>query len=128
MEDPSATRPYYRLIGLKTGQPTPPGQSELLIESRPELGNSRGDIHGGVIASVLDAAIGVAVRSALPNSAATTASLTVNYVRPGQGNLVAHAKVVRAGKSLASAEAFVTNGDGEVVAHAVATMRVLKGS
>jgi acyl-CoA thioesterase len=125
-DDPAAGRPYYRLLGLRAAAGEPEGRSRLVLESRGELENSRGDVHGGVIASLLDAAMGVAVRSALkPGQGATTVSLTVNYLAPGRGTLVARGKVVRVGRSLASVEAEVTDADGTVAAHAVATMRIL---
>jgi len=60
------------------------------------------------------------------NLGATTVSLTVNYVAPGRTKLVASGQVLRAGGSLASAEARVIDGAGQLVAHAVGTMRILK--
>jgi acyl-CoA thioesterase len=126
-DDPAATRPYYRLLGLRTEAGEPAGQAKLVLQSRAELENSRGDVHGGVIASLLDAAMGVAVRSALtPLEGATTASLTVNYVAPGRTTLTARARVVRQGRTLASAEATVTDVSEQVVAHSVATLRIVR--
>jgi uncharacterized protein (TIGR00369 family) len=126
LDDPAATRPYYRLLGLRTQAGEPVGQSRLLLQSRGELENSRGEIHGGVVASLLDAAMGVAVRSALmSDGGATTVSLTVNYVAPGRGTLTARGRVVRQGRTLASAEATVTDADEQIVAHAVCTMRII---
>jgi uncharacterized protein (TIGR00369 family) len=127
-DDPAAARPYYRLLGFRTESGEGAGRSKLVLESRGELENSRGDVHGGVIASLLDAAMGVAVRSALkPGQGATTVSLTVNYVAPGRGTLTARGRVVRAGRTLASVEADVTDAAGTVAAHAVGTMRILGG-
>ncbi len=126
VEDPAATRPYYRLLGLRAEGGTQAGHSKLRLDSRPELENSRGDIHGGVVASLLDAALGVAVRSVYKDGeGATTVSLTVNYIEPGRGTLIANGHVVRAGRTLASAEASVADLSGRVVAHAVGTLRIL---
>jgi uncharacterized protein (TIGR00369 family) len=126
-QDPAQTRPYYRLLGLRTETGQRAGESKVTLQSRPELENSRGDVHGGVVASLLDAAMGVAVRSSYPGGeGATTVSLTVNYLEPGRGTLVATGRVVRAGQSLASAEASVVDVAGQRVAHAVCTMRILR--
>lgn len=126
--DPAATRPYYRLLGVRAEADAPPGHSTLRLDSRAELTNSRGDIHGGVVASLLDAAMGVAVRSVYKGGeAATTVSLTVNFIQPGRGSLIARGSVVRAGRTLASAEASVSDLEGTIVAHAVGTMRILAG-
>ena len=128
VDDPSATRPYYRLLGLRAEAGEPAGGSKLVFESRTDLENSRGDVHGGVIASLLDAAMGVAVRSALKaGEGATTVSLTVNYLAPGRGTLVARGRVVRAGRTLASVEADVVDAAGNMAAHAVSTMRIVAG-
>jgi uncharacterized protein (TIGR00369 family) len=125
-EDPATMRPYYRLLGLRTEAGEPAGRSKLVLESRSELQNSRGEVHGGVIASLLDAAMGVAVRSTLSQGdGATTASLTVNYVAPGRHTLTVRGRVVRQGRTLASTEATVTDASEQIVAHAVGTMRVL---
>lgn len=125
-EDPAAARPYYRLLGLRAEDGEPAGRSKLRLDSRAELENGRGDIHGGVVASLLDAALAVAVRSAYSNGeGAATVSLTVNFLQPGRGSLIATGHVVRAGRTLASAEASVTDVSGRVVAHAVGTMRIL---
>ena len=125
-DDPATLRPYYRLLGLRTEAGEPAGRSKLVLESRSELQNSRGEVHGGVIASLLDAAMGVAVRSTLSQGdGATTASLTVNYVAPGRHTLTARGRVVRQGRTLASTEATVTDASERIVAHAVGTMRVL---
>jgi len=126
-EDPALARPYYRLLGLRSEPGEPAGRSKIRLDSRHDLENSRGDVHGGVIASLLDAAVAVAVRSAFTEGeGATTVSLTVNYVEPGRGTLTAAGHVIRAGRSIASAEATVTDAAGRIVAHAVATMRVAK--
>lgn len=126
--NPAETRPYYRLLGFRTEDTAEAGTSRLQLDSRYDLENSRGDIHGGVIASLLDAAMGVAVRSVLKESdGATTVSLTVNYLQPGRGTLLATGRVTRAGRSLASVEADAKDLDGNIVAHAIATMRVIAG-
>ena len=125
-EDPAATRPYYRLLGVRVESGEAAGSARLRLDSRSELENSRGDVHGGVVASLLDAAMGVAVRSACKaGEGATTVSLTVNYIGPGRGTLLATGRVVRAGRTLASAEATVVDASGHVVAHAVGTMRIV---
>lgn len=126
-EDPAATRPYYRLLGFKAVAGEPRGQSLVRLVSRPDLENSRGEVHGGVVASLLDAAMGTATRTVLkPGEATTTASLTVNYLQPGRGTLSARATVVRAGGTLVSCEAHICDDRGVLVAHAVGTMRTIR--
>jgi uncharacterized protein (TIGR00369 family) len=121
-----AQRPYYRFLGLRVVDGAPAGESRVELASRPELTNSRGDIHGGAIASLLDAAMGVAVRSAgKDGEGATTVSLTVTYAGPGRGTLVARGRTLRLGRTIATVEADVTDANDDLVAHAIATMRII---
>lgn len=124
-EDPAATRPFYRLLGFRAEPGQERGLSKVVLESRPELENSRGDVHGGVVASLLDAAMGVALRSALDGEGIATVSMTINYLEPGQGVLIGTGHAVRVGRSIASTEAEVTDNSGRKVAHAIGTMRVI---
>lgn len=125
-EDPAASRPYYRLLGLRAEAGVPAGHSVVRLESHAELENSRGDVHGGVLASMLDAAMSMAVRSLLANGeGVATVSLTVNYLEPGNAPLIAKGRVVRSGRTISSAEAVIEDSSGRTVAHAVATMRII---
>jgi len=120
-----AQRPYYRFLGLRVVEASG-GLSRVELASKPELENSRGDVHGGAIASLLDAAMGVAVRSACTaGEGATTISLTVNYAGVGRGTLVARGRTLRLGRSIATVEATVTDKDESLVAHAIGTMRII---
>lgn len=119
-------RPYHDLLGFHAEPVDAPGTSRLRFEPRRELQNSRGDIHGGVVASLLDAAMSIAVRSGLPEGdGCATVSMTVNYVLPARGTLIVSGHVLRSGRTLASAEAVATDAEGRVVAHAIGTMRVI---
>ena len=123
-DNPAASRPFYRLLGITVAPDQPAGQSLVRLVSKPELTNSRGDVHGGAVATLLDAAMATAARSVMaPDDGVATISLTVNYLQPGTSLLEGHGKVVRAGRSVLSVEATVTSMDGHVVAHGVGTMR-----
>lgn len=89
--------------------------------------NSRGFLHGGVIAALADNAMGlscVAVMAERPRGLVTV-NLSVDYVgaaKLGQWMLIAP-RVLKAGKSLAFADALVT-ADGETIARASASFKV----
>ncbi|HET7153910.1 MAG TPA: PaaI family thioesterase [Hyphomicrobiaceae bacterium] len=89
--------------------------------------NSRGLLHGGVIAALADNAMGLSCGASLPSvQGLLTVSLTVDYVgaaKIGQW-LQIEPRVLRTGKSMGFADALVT-ADGTVVARASATFRVL---
>ena len=89
--------------------------------------NSRGFLHGGVIAALADNAMGLSCGASLPSvNGLVTVSLSLDYVgsaKLGQW-LQIEPRVLRAGKSMAFADALVT-ADGEVIARASATFRAL---
>lgn len=69
-------------------------------------------IHGGVAATLIDTAGGLALRSALEDPAAggvATVNLNVNYLRRADGDLTATADVVRAGGSIGVSEVDVVS-------------------
>jgi uncharacterized protein (TIGR00369 family) len=87
--------------------------------------NPMGTMHGGVIATLVDSAMGCAVSSMLPAGAAyTTLELKTNYVRPvvqTTGRVHADGRVVHLGGRVATTEATVTDAAGTLYAHATST-------
>ena len=89
--------------------------------------NSRGLVHGGVIASLADNAMGLSCASSLGSvQGLVTVSLTVDYVGSAKNGqwLQVEPRVLRTGRSMGFADALVT-ADGGTVARASATFRVL---
>jgi uncharacterized protein (TIGR00369 family) len=90
--------------------------------------NSRGLLHGGVIAALADNAMGLSCVAALGDRAQrglVTVSLNVDYVgaaKIGQW-LQVEPRIVKAGTSLAFADALVT-AEGNIVARANASFKV----
>lgn len=118
-------RPFYKLIGLFVVEAAD-GASLVRLDATEDTANSRGEVHGGALATMLDAALVNAARSVLPDgSGAATVNLSVNYLAPGRGALTARGRVVRAGRSLISADATITDAAGAVVAQAIGTLRVI---
>ena len=119
-------RPYYDLIGLRQGEAAD-GRAEVSLPDDPRLGNSRGDVHGGAIFGLLDAACAAAARSSLPpGSGCATVSLTASFLSPGRGALVAHGIVLRTGGRIVNVEAEARDAEGTLVAKAHGTMAVLR--
>ncbi len=82
-------RPYYELIGLRKNSASD-GRSEFELPDNPNLGNSRGDVHGAAIFGLLDAACAEAARSSFPpGTGCATVSLTASFMEPGRGGLIA---------------------------------------
>jgi uncharacterized protein (TIGR00369 family) len=116
--------PYYRFLGLELGQRAD-GRALVRLPHKPELCNSRGEIHGGAQESLLDVALSQAIRSVLPaGSQVATITLTCNHLAAGHGDLTARGQVVQTGRSVATAEGHVEDAAGTRVACALGTYRV----
>lgn len=102
------------------------GEVRLGWEARPDHLNLQGLIHGGVLATLADTAMGLAVRSAMqPGRRHVTVELGVHYLRPAKpGPLEAVGRAVRVGTQVAYAEADVLDGDGRLLARANGTYSV----
>ena len=115
--------PFYRHLGLELDA-LADGKSAIRLPFRKEYGNSRGEVHGGAIATLVDAAMSQAVRSTVELDArVATISMTINYLAPGVGDLLGRGTVTRGGRSLSFVEAEVTDAGGNVVCRATATFR-----
>lgn len=118
-------RPFYDLLGLEVD----PREDKAVVRLpyRPDLGNSRDHVHGGAIATLLDAAAAHAVRRANPRaSGVATVNVTVHYLRPGTKTLTAEGRVVSSGGTIAVADSRVRTAEGDLVATATATFRIFK--
>ena len=117
--------PFYEHLGLILDA-LADGRSVIRLPFQKHFGNTRGEMHGGAVAALVDAAMSQAVRSTVdPGVAVATISMTLNYLAPAHGELACAGTVVRGGKSIVFAEAEVADGRGKAVCRATATYRVL---
>jgi len=101
--------PYYQLLGLQVTK-LGPGVAELESMARPHHTNPLGSVHGGLYMSMLDAAMGNAVRSL--GIKAVTVDLSTGFVAAAAIGevLTAAGEVIRSGNNLIFARAQVTSG------------------
>ena len=118
--------PFYAWLGAQLER-LQDGECIVRLDPRAELGNSKGDLHGGAIAALLDITLSQAVRSAYSEVVnVSTISMTINYLAPTVGVARASGKVLRAGASIAYAEGEAVNQQGEVVSRISATYRIIR--
>jgi uncharacterized protein (TIGR00369 family) len=120
--------PVARLLGFEL-QSVEEGRVVFALEPAEEHLNPLGTIHGGVLSTVLDSAMGCAVHTTLPAGVLyTTIELKVNFVRavlPTTGLVLTEGRVVHAGSTIALAEASMTAADsGQLLAHATSTCMI----
>lgn len=106
-----------------------PDDVVLRLPFREDLTNDGVYYHGGVIASVVDTAGAAAAWSNHDfdkGARASTISLSIQYVGAcKKSDLVCTARTVRRGKELTFTEITAADADGNVVAHAVQTYRIV---
>jgi len=118
--------PFYQWLDPRLEQ-LGGGRCELSLAPRPELGNSKGDLHGGAIAALFDIAMSQAVRSAYADKInVSTIGLTVNYLATSQGTVRISAQALRPGSTIAYAEVEALNAAGECVARASGNYRIIR--
>ena len=106
-----------------------PDEVVLRLPFRADLTNDGVVYHGGVIASMLDSAGAAAAWSNHDfnkGARASTVSMTVQYLGAAkQSDLVCHARAVKRGRELIFTEITAGDADGNVVAHALQTYRIV---
>ena len=88
--------------------------------------NPLGLIHGGVLCTLMDTAIGVAVQTKVPADVGyATIELKVSFLRPAPydgTDLEARGSVLRVGRNVAFSEAHAYTADGTLVGHATSSL------
>jgi uncharacterized protein (TIGR00369 family) len=91
-------------------------------------------MHGGVAATLIDTAGGIALRPSLANpteGGVATINLNINYLRRAADDLTAYAEVIRAGRSVGWSRVMVESetpdGSVEAVAAGTGAYRLFQG-
>jgi uncharacterized protein (TIGR00369 family) len=135
------------LKAMQSGELPPPPIAVLMDMSITEVSEGRvvfaaepseyhynplGTVHGGVMATLLDSALGCAVQSMLPaGTSYTTLELKVNYLRPittKTGTVYAEGNIIHLGGRIATAEGRLTDVRGKLYAHGTTTCIILRPS
>jgi uncharacterized protein (TIGR00369 family) len=119
--------PIGRLLGLIV-KAIEPGRAVFEMQVDERHHNPMGTVHGGIYCDLADAAMGYAFAAMLGEGESfTTVELKTNYFRPTrQGKLIAVAKVIKAGSTLAYIECEIKNEAGKLVAKSASTCMKLR--
>lgn len=126
----SAAAPYLRSLGIELVE-VEVGRAKLRLPLAAHLETFRvnGVIHGGAIASLIDAAAGMALRTLRgadepPWRGTGTADLNVSYLDPATSDLTAEARTLREGRSTAFFQVDVRDANEKLVAVGRVTMAI----
>ncbi len=118
--------PYYDLLGMRLLE-LERGESRFRLEVEVRHLNAGGVVHGGVLASLADAAMGVALATLLDpeKERPVTVEMKVNFTcAVREGALEARGRVVQKGRTIAVGEAEVRDSEGRLAAAAMGTFTV----
>jgi uncharacterized protein (TIGR00369 family) len=118
--------PAAALLGWKALS-LEPGHVRVRYTAKTEFANPQGAIQGGFLAAMLDDAMGPALFTTLgAEDFAPTIEMKVSYLRGARpGPIIAEGRVVHQTRSLAFLEGTLATEDGELVATATATARII---
>ena len=121
--------PFMDLLGIRMVS-VEPGSVTFEFDPAEYMYSPLGTVHGGIIAVLLDTAMGCSFHTTLPAGVGyTTIELNVNFMRPvttASGTLRAQGQVVHSGGRVATAEARLAGPDGKLHAHATCSLLVLR--
>ncbi len=121
--------PIMRLVNMQSGEASE-GKAVFTCTPGEQHYNSLGIVHGGIAATLLDTSLGCSIHTLLPAGVGyTTLELHVNYVRPitiQTGVIRCEGEVIHMGRSMATAQARITDVAGKLYAHATTTCMILR--
>ena len=118
--------PFMQFLGLEI-ESIKDGVALLRLPLQPQFMNKSGFVHGGVLASLIDAAAAIAATSVVSDDEfVVTSDLNVAYLRSRKSDaIVCHSRVTWRGNTLIRAEAEVAT-DGEALARGFVSLMVRK--
>ena len=117
--------PLAGLLGVRRGLMAG-GRCVFELDAGPQHLNPHGVVHGGVLYTLVDYAMGGALTSRLGSGErCSTIEIKINYVAPATGGrIVADARVVERTRRISVLEARVNADDGTLLALAIGTFYV----
>jgi len=101
------------------------GRVTVTMEPNGRHLNPAGTVHGGVAATLLDSAMGLAIHSTLDKGVGqTTVEFKISLIRPitpETGLIAAEGVVLNRGRRVGTAEGRLTDRDGRLLAHGTTT-------
>lgn len=105
---------------------TEPGRAVLTLEARQALTNAGGTLHGGIITTVADCALGTALAGTLgDNESFASIEMKINFLKAvREGLLTFEGNILQRGRTIAFGECSVTDPMGTLVARVSSSMAV----
>ena len=123
--DAFASAPISQLVGLQV-EPGGVGEAIVRLPVSQRMHNPMGAVHGGVIALLADAAMGIAFGRTLDDTSSfATIEMKVSYLRPVKESLLtASARLVSRGLRIGFVECVITDSRRKEIARASCTCTI----
>ena len=120
--------PCAQLLGWHVLDANPAqGWIRVGFDGKREFLNPAGYIQGGLLAAMLDDTMGPAVFIHTDGALYTaTIDFNVSFVAPARpGPLVGEGRIIKLGRTVGFLEAYLCDAEGEMIAHATSTVRLI---
>lgn len=120
------TGPFAKFLNIEVKE-VRDGWAELCMKIEKKHTHHRGAVQGGLVVTLADAALAVALKTVIePTNETTTVETKINFIRPGLGTkLRAQAKVRHQGKRFLVGDMTVLNDEDKVVAIGMGTFVII---
>ncbi len=119
------TIPFVEHLGIQLVEKNRE-RAVVSLKRQPELLNSWGAAHGGVIMTMLDLVMSMAVRGHYDVSAGVlTVDMSVGFLNASEDDVLAEGRVLHAGRSTAFCESEARDTEGRILAKAIGTFKLL---
>ena len=120
---PMAMAQSFQLKGEAIGN----DRARVRMPYQKQYTNSRGDMHGGAIATLLDVGLSAAARAHDPTRyGVITVDLTIHYIAPAAGDIICTAVCEKRGRSLSFVRGELHNDAGEMLGIASGTFKLVE--
>jgi len=122
----SLRMPMVQAFGLR-GLHIEGDEARVLMPANPQHANSRGDVHGGAYAVLMDSVLSCAARAHDPaRYGVITVDMALHYVAGTRGDVTATARCERRGKSLCFVRGEAHDADGNLLTLATGTFKLVE--
>jgi uncharacterized protein (TIGR00369 family) len=116
---------FWDYLGCKALE-VAPDRTVIALDVEKKHLNAMNIVHGGVLSSLIDNAMGLAVMSAMPGKKTVTTNLNVHFVASLEiGTLTTTARVLHTTRSTLTVEATVVDQDGKLGTIGTGSFRLL---
>jgi uncharacterized protein (TIGR00369 family) len=117
--------PFWKLLGMKVDS-IEENRARIKLKVTRNLLNGNNILHGGVVTTLLDAAMGINLKLTIVDAPYATISLTSQFIKivKEDETIYGTAEIIQNGRSVACVEASLTNENNELIGMGLGTFKI----